>query len=218
MEAAEWGLLAAILSGALQLLGYAVYLRAELQGAIRVNITSWTLWAFGSVISIMVYSNAVEDPAKLILPLACAASSVLVVALALRLGTFCKPSYWDGLIASLDIVIVGLLLLEEEARASYGLLLIDTALTFVPIYRSTAANPRQEALLPWTIWTLAYLLLVVTCVLRWEGWPALLLPLLYSFLHAAVALMVLTGNRLHIILGRVHEWLCERAVDHRESE
>ncbi len=177
-----------VLAAILQLVGYVLYFRAMAARGIVPNSTSWGLWLFGAIVSLSVYGSETHDIAKLLLPAVCAVCSIGVVSYAVWKGKVLRPDATDYLTAVLDVVVLGVWFVTRPGHAGYTALLLDTTLTFIPILRTTWRRPADEDWLPWTVWTLAYGCLIVVCVVAWEGVGPALLPVLYAFLHGAVAL------------------------------
>ena len=174
----------------IQLAGYALYLRAMLQRRIAPNAASWMLWAVGSAVELAIYSRVTSDFALLALPVACAASSIAIVAVAFRLDQLRRPDRIDLCIGALDIVVVGVWL-TAGATWGYVALLLDIAITHIPILRSTWKDSDGEIALPWLTWTLAYLLMLVAALLRQQPDDVYAFPLLYATVSGAVWLLAL---------------------------
>ena len=185
MSFADLGGLIGAVAAIIQVAGYAVYLRGMLRRRIAPNSTSWLLWAVGSTVSLVIYSRVTQDPALLALPIACAVSSIAIVAIAARLDRLRRPDRIDLCIGALDILVVGVWLIAGPAWG-YAALLLDIVITHLPILRSTRKNPEGEIALPWLTWTLAYLLMLIAALLRQEDRDAYMYPLVCAIVSGAV--------------------------------
>ena len=168
------------------LTGYLIYCRGLFRNEVRPNATSWGLWALGSSVTLLVYGGETSDLSKLMLPITCALCSVLVTGYSILKGRFAFPDRFDYVIAAADLTVLVLWLSMRSNEVSYVALLVDTALTFIPIIRSTAQSPTTESKAAWGMWSASYLVLIVACLVTWEGLLSLLLPIVYLALHGAV--------------------------------
>jgi hypothetical protein len=179
----------------MHLAGYAAYARLLMRREIIPNPTSWWLWALGSLVAVFAYAGVTHDIAKLALEVACSGASIIIAVAATLQARFSKPDLADGLIAIMDVSVVIVWILSRNAKLTYVWLLFDVLLTFIPILRSTYQTPADERQAPWLIWTAAYLMLFVVCLVRWEGLEAALLPAVYSICHLAVGVMASARRR-----------------------
>jgi hypothetical protein len=182
----DWGGVFGGLSAALQIAGYVQYLRLVLSGQAEPNMTSWSLWSLSAGISLLIYHDVTADWAKLALPVACGLSSVCVVALCLVKRAYRIPDRMEWLLALLDLAVIAVWMAVEETLIAYTALLIDTAVSFIPLARSVWSGADREAPGPWGIWSLAYFCMLVATVLRWEGAAALAWPVVYVLTHITI--------------------------------
>ena len=185
MSFADLGGFLGAVAAIIQVAGYAVCLRGMLQHRIAPNSTSWLLWAAGSTVSLVIYSRVTSDPALLALPIACAASSIAIVAIAVLRDRLRRPDWIDLCIGALDIVVVGVWLIAGPVWG-YAALLLDNVITHLPILRSTRKNPEGEMALPWLTWTMAYLLMLVAALLRQQDRDAYVFLLVCAVVSGAV--------------------------------
>ena len=190
------GAVAGLASAFVQLVGYALYIREVRQGLIQPNATSVALWVFGTAVSIWVYAQVTQDWFKLALPIACAVGLVATLCIGVTRQRLVQPDRTDIATAVLDIGIIGVWILSRDINLTYAALIADTVVSFVPIFRSTLALPARERAVPWLVWTLAYGLMLLAAVLRWEGWPPIVLPLVYILCHFAVAVLAASPTLL----------------------
>ncbi len=179
-----------VMSGVMQLAGYITYIVGMAKFGVRPNFTSWGLWVFGAAVSILVYQSETSDAWKLVLPITCAVCSVVVALYALLQRSFDIPDKLDVFIALCDIAVIGLWIAFKNSHLAYYFLILDTTISFLPIVRSTLANPQAEIKEAWAIWTLAYVTLVLVCLTNWEGILPMLLPSAYLCLHFCIFLIV----------------------------
>jgi hypothetical protein len=174
-----------------QLVGYGAYARLLLRGDIVANPTSWSLWALGSIIEVFAYGAVTHDMAKLALPAACCAASIVIAAVTLFQARFSRPDLTDVGAALMDVGVILIWVFSHNADLTYVWFLVDVLLTFAPIIRSTYSHPEDEQALPWVVWTVAYGLLFAACLLRWEGVETLLLPAIYVMCHLTVGVLAI---------------------------
>lgn len=182
----EWGGVFGGMSAALQVAGYVQYLRLVSSGQTEPNMTSWSLWSLSAGISLLIYHDVTDDWAKLALPLACGLSSVCVVTLCLVKRAYRMPDRTEWLLALLDVTVIAVWMTVEETLIAYTALLIDTAVSVIPLARSVWVGEYRETPGPWGIWSLAYINMLVATVLRWEGVAALALPVVYILTHGMI--------------------------------
>jgi hypothetical protein len=152
----------------------------------KPNVASWFMWGVGGVTELIIYAALVNNAAKEILPAVCA-----VVAVVTFLRVWWREDSFhldrkDWVIVALDVVLVAFWFITRNPFASNVLLGFDMLLSFLPILRSTWNNPRSEHPTPWRTWTIAYGLLTLVVILRWENVWELIYPVLYLVLHALV--------------------------------
>jgi hypothetical protein len=164
--------LAAWSAAILQALAYTLYARGTLRRTIRPNPTSWLMWAYGTALVVVLESEQGIHPGLRLLPIVCASCSILIAALCWRRGSLGWPSdRFDRLLLGLDIgLTVAWVAISAAAFANAlparladvaGVVLlvsvcVSNVVSYVPILRSTRANPQHEDWLPWAIWTVAY--------------------------------------------------------------
>ncbi len=171
------------------LLGYWLYNKGIYRGTISPNPTTWLLWAIGGVVEAGSYWNITSDPFKRLFPTVCAVVIVGTFVLALVRGQFQKPERVDILILILDLELGFLMFTDFRPEYVNIMVQIDTILTFTPIIRSTWVNPFEEEPEPWFVWSLSYMLLTATVLLRFEDLWDLVYPLTALVLHLVVALI-----------------------------
>jgi len=194
----------AVLSGVLQIAAYSVYYAKSRTHRITPNPTSWLMWSYGTLFVLILEFDRDAPLQILLLPAACALSSLAIAFLCWRSGTLRWPELLtDKAALSSDIALTFAyagawfllaheLLSPEGREAAVILILVFTTLstfvTFIPMVHHTWDHPEEEHWLPWVMWTIAYGLLGVTTLMADHWTPELMLyPINCMLLHGAVA-------------------------------
>lgn len=179
-------------AGVTQLVGYLIY-NWTANG--KINTGSWSIWALGGGIDLVSY-YAITDGDWVVnaLPAACAAGAVLTFLHALARKRFEKPDVTDWVFVGLDgaITIVWTYTNAVTANLLYQASNISS---FIPLVRGLLAGNEKEEPLPWMVWTLAYSLLSVSVILRYEIWEELAYPISHAIIHAVVYLIIVEKRR-----------------------
>ncbi len=191
----------AVLSGALQALGYWLYERSTLRHETKPNAATWFMFSYGTVLlGILEYSRD-ADWELLILPIVCATLSTGVAFICWKKGTLRWPRDWQDRLAFLtDIVLTicyagawGLAKMSilgevERGYANLAFLICSNATTltaFSPLVRGAKQN---EHALPWVVWACAYTVLGIATYAKEGFWTELMIyPVLNAVFHASVA-------------------------------
>lgn len=193
-----------MLSGILQVAGYLYYARKAWQRQIEPNPTSWIMWGYGTTLIFLLEADSGASGSMLILPAACALSSIAVGFICWQHGTlqwpaetWAKASLYTDLaltatyLGSWTLLGTSLLTDMQKERADVTILVIgslSTLVTFIPMLIETWREPRNEQPWPWVVWTAAYAALTVATVSSPEwNWYLLLYPVQCLVLHAVVA-------------------------------
>lgn len=170
--------------------GYWLYNKGIYRGTISPNPASWFLWAIGGVVEAGSYWTITNDPLKRLFPTVCAVVIVVTFLFALAGGRFQKPERVDILILILDLELGALMLTNYFSPEVLNIMVqFDVILTFCPLIRSTWKKPLEEESEPWFVWSLSYILLTITVLLRFEDLWDLAYPLTAFTLHLIVALI-----------------------------
>jgi SET domain len=188
-----------VLAGVFQLIAYLVYIRFFLADSIRPNPISWIMFAYGTSLMAFLEWRAGASWALLVLPVVCAAMSVLVALMCFRKGDAEPAGVAERWAFGADLGLTFAYIATMGRVGSSALLTasfvvasnLTTVTAFVPILLSTARNPRNERVEPWAIWTLAYgLLLLATWFSTGITEPTLLMyPIASVVLHGSIALL-----------------------------
>ncbi|HYD93539.1 MAG TPA: hypothetical protein VEB18_03775 [Candidatus Paceibacterota bacterium] len=208
------GLVLGLLAGVLHLVGYVLYAHGILNGAIHTNIVSWGLWTFGSIVAFVTFQEIAHDWVKSFLNAVCVLGMFVIFGLILyQRGRDHVPFELDAgmitdlLIAVLDLFVMFIWILFRKRSLSVidFWLQVDIIISFLPIMRSTIADPSSETLIPWVLWTFAYLAQYFCIACRAADKVgdevdlkstkrSLNTPLNYLFWHGALAFVLLQGG------------------------
>lgn len=198
-----------IAAGALQALGYLLYIRQSLKHEIEPNAATWLMFAYGTaLLGVLEFSQDAEG-SLLYLPMVCATGSIVVASICWQRGKLHWPKQWQDQFAfACDLVItacyVGAWALatfdglgEEDRRYANLAFLVCSNLTtltsFSPLVRGAE---KHESPLPWVVWVFAYSMLGLATYQKHGMWSELMIyPILNMALHMRVAW--LAQNRAH---------------------
>lgn len=178
-----------VFSGITQLGGYVLYVKKINLGRVKPNTASWAIWAFGSLLESVTYIYTTNDWVKNILPVICALSAIALFVYCAHFGHFQKPSIFDFFLVCLDCVAIFLWWYYSSASYANLALVVTAIISFIPITIGVWDNPKSEHALPWFVWTIAYSMLTVVVLTRWEKWEDLIYPLVFAILHFIVAVL-----------------------------
>lgn len=165
-EAWRVGLVFGIISVILHLAGYVLYAQGIVRGEVVTNPVSWFLWVVGSVVAYLVYNDIAKDKVKSALNFVCSVSMFFIFGLLvagymqdptpLALDTDMVTDLW---IAGVDLFVMFIWIRFRDKSLSIVnfFFQLDIIISFIPIVRATLADPSAEPLLPWALWTTAYL-------------------------------------------------------------
>lgn len=184
-----------VCAGIVQILGYVIYNREMFLGRIKPNATSWFMWGMGSALATWSYVALSQDWVKDILPVTCAIVCILTFVFALLQGNYQRPDMYDVFVCVLDMGILGFWFLTDSDEYTNLLFQIDAILSFVPIIKGTWKNPSNERATPWIMWSIAYSLMGVVVLMRFEKWWDLMYPVNYFVLHLTIVFIVLLRRK-----------------------
>lgn len=190
-----------IAAGALQALGYVLYVRQALRKENAPNAATWFMFAYGTaLLGILEFDREAEWP-LLFLPAICATGSCVVAYLCWRRGKLRWPKEWqDGVAFASDIILTALYAgawglatfgaLSEGQRGDAILMFLicsnlTTLTAFTPLLRGAE---QHETPVPWVVWTFAYALLgMATYEQHGFSTELMIYPVLNVMLHGRVA-------------------------------
>jgi len=178
-----------ILAGTLQLLGYYTYNRMALSGKIVPNTASWLIWAIGGVLTTISYVFVSGDWVKDILPIVCSLSAVLIFLFCLVKGRFQRIDAFEWTVIGLDISVTIYWYLSSDTFVTNVLYILSAFPSFIPIIRYVWKNPLSENATPWILWSSAYLLMMMTVIIRFEKWQDIFYPIALFALHIIIAIL-----------------------------
>lgn len=186
----DWTLYLGLSAGVVQLIGFGIYNRQVFLGNAVPNTTTWTLWAFLTVIAASSYVVISEDVAKYVLLVATASANIGTFVYALIAGKFRRIDPWDGFVLAVGIIAGLVWWWYQSAAYAQVLITVAVALAFIPLSRAVWKSPRVETVLPWMVWATAYGLMSLVTILRWSGNPLeLLYPATMLVLHLMVGVL-----------------------------
>ena len=201
----------ALVASVLQLLGYIVYM---LKTDITPEPLSWFMWGSTTwIIAIIEADTMIQvhqewqfvpfgQRSLLVLPILCGCMSAIIAFRCWKRGKISWPREFQNKLAltlSFSIVCIYILgwlflrmeVIEHGTREYFAIILLVllslvTITEFSPIVRNTVKNPGDEKSIPWIIWTVAYLLLLIAT--GWEtGFSYLLVyPMINILLHSSM--------------------------------
>ncbi len=208
----NWIDLAAIAAAAMQVLGYALYLRHAIRGETRPNAASSLMFAYGTGLLVYLEYEAGGSWRILLLPAVCGVLGLFVAALSVRSGSNASASRLELGAFLLDLVLTALYLLlfvasqadanpARRQELAFWFLVASNATTltsFAPLLLTTHAEPEREQATPWFVWSAAYAVLLVVAVADGgrEAPVLLVYPALNLFLHASIGLLSTRSPRV----------------------
>jgi len=187
---------ASLLAGLLILAAFLLYNR----GDSKISTGTWVILALGDGLDFGSYFDMTgQDLLKNVVPFCFALGSVLTFLYALNRHRFTLPDRTDSVVIGLDLVITGLwlcpvFLTSTDANLAYQ---ATTILAFWPMYRGLARGIEKETVLPWALWTLAYVLFLFTHLLSGGQWEEGVFPLVGLITHAIVLVFAIRTYREH---------------------
>jgi len=184
-----------IIAGALQALGYGLYIRQSLKHEIEPNAATWFMFSYGTfLLGVLEFSRGAKLE-LLYLPAVCATLSIAVAFICWKRGMLRWPEEWQDRLAFLvDVILticyVGAWFLDEEERGYANLVFLvcsnlTTISSFSPLIRGAK---RMERALPWAVWACAYTILGIATFAKGGLWTELMIyPVLNAYLHGRVA-------------------------------
>lgn len=204
-------LIAALLSGLFQALGYLIYIRKSLRNEVNPNPTTWLMFAYGTATLTLLELATVEWDLEgnfliFILPITCAILSLRVAAICWSKGTLQwpkKPLERIAILMDLALTVAYAVVwmqgeygnVSEEMKQSLTLAFlvltnVSAVICFIPIVHETWEDPSGEHPLPWSIWFLAYCMLgYVTYIEHGLKSELMIYPVSNVLLHGLMALL-----------------------------
>lgn len=185
-----------IATGVMHIIAFWAYHRQMLKGFCFPQLGTWGLWVFISTTNCISYIIMSGDIIKGILPIASTIACIWVFIKAVSKNVFVKFDLWDKAVFWTGIIALGFWWHYRSATYGNLLLQISIAVSFIPTYRGIIQNPKTEKrVLPWFVWSFAYLLNLIVIFFRWRGqYQDLVYPINCLVLHFAVGVLVIIKN------------------------
>lgn len=197
-----------IMAAALQAAGYLVYGSRVLRRDILPNPTSWLMFAYGTTLLLILEWDRDASFALLALPAVCAMMSIGVAFYCLRhVGRGWWPehplerfSFMFDVFLTISYLTVWILLIRgfigEELKDLADIVIlacwnVGVFTSFFPLLRQVYRHPMTEHVLPWVIWTVAYVILTYVTVVEQRGMDELFLyPMINVLIHGFITLRI----------------------------
>jgi hypothetical protein len=184
----------AIISTALQLVGYGIYNRAIWDGRVRPNLSSWLVWGGISLLNTFSYfSLSGHDFVVSLMPFTVTAVNVLTLAIILRRGTFQRIGRSDGAALAISVVAIVLWKLTDSSLANLMIqiaIIVGTIPTILGVFR----DPTVERPLPWFLWSLSFVVAIIVITMRGTSWVAYASPIIQMGMYIAIGALA-TSSR-----------------------
>jgi len=178
------------LSVFLHLTAFAIYNWKIVRGLSRPNTATWGIWAIVASLNCASYFFMSQDWVKSLSAIAASVACIFTFVFALFRGRLSKLDRSDGIV--LVISVSAIIVWWVFRSATFANLLLQGALVagFIPTLRDVVRKPEQESALPWLMWSLVYVLLLLIVLLRWSNhWPDLVYPINSLFWHLLVGVL-----------------------------
>lgn len=177
-------------SGTVHVIAFIVYNKRMLKGLSNPNTTSWALWALLSSLNFASYLDMSDDMVKSTISLASASACIFTFVFSIFKGRITKPDFWDGLIFLFSGVSIMVWWIYQSSTYANLVLQLAIAISFIPTFRDVITDCDKEKLLPWAIWSGAYVISIIVVMLRWEGhYQDLAYPINGFVMHGIVGLL-----------------------------
>ena len=185
-------LILTILSSVIFLTFFVLYNKNILNGSIRPNIVTWSLFSLITLINSITYIVFTSDILKSALAFTDCFTCIVITCLIIFKGQPSKLNVLEKIIIFLSLF--SLLVWYALHSAIYANLLLQPAyiLAFVPTLKNAWNNPKDESALVWLMWAFSFALTLIVIVIRFHGvWMDFVNPLTALTLHTAVGLLAL---------------------------
>jgi hypothetical protein len=185
-----------LIAGSMHVVAFGIYNKQLFKGESVPNPATWLLWAIGTVLNLLTYFHMTRDWVKSLLPTMSSVACLATFVVALAKGKLSKPSAGDW--SFFGFGLVALIIWKALGSAAYAnlWLQLSVAVSFVPTFHGVWREPRKERCLPWFIWSVAYVFLFATVVMRWQGgWITVVYPVNGFVMHLIVGVLALRRVR-----------------------
>ena len=147
---------------------------------------SWAVWAFSAALNALTYRVMSND---LVMTLQFYTGSVacfLTFVYLLARGRFGWPS--EGAWASLVLACVALLVWHRLQNATWAnmILLVSVGISFIPTFTGALKQHEDEPMLPWALWTAAFVMSSFNVWLRDGNVMSYVTPVALMAMHGSI--------------------------------
>ena len=169
----NFSLAIAMVSGMVNLSGFAFYFLHIHKGRATPNLSSWGLWAVIQILNLLSYRLMTGDDVKTVLPLVSSVINVLTFVWA-----FAKRNQQASMkqltlleYICLTIACVSMLMWWKTKSATIANLFLQLALAmgYIPTAAEVLKDPQKEKPVSWFLWGVSYIHTAMVVVLRWKG-------------------------------------------------
>lgn len=180
-----------VVAGFIQIVGYLYYIKKINISRVQPNVASWGIWSFGSVLESTSYIFITSDWVKNLLPAVCTISAIILFFYCLKYKHFFWPTLFEWLLVFIDSIAILIWWWYSSAVYANLFLVLTAFISFIPIIIHVWSDPMVEDAFPWFIWTVAYSVLAVVVIMRWEKWEDLVYPVVFAILHVIISILAL---------------------------
>jgi len=179
------GIVAALLHGS----GYLIYNIQTRLGKSEPRIITWLIWVFLTILNALSYNVMSGDFVATLQffmgSVACIATFLYVI----MIGKFKRPERNDWLMFGLAALAVAVWAIFRSATGANMIILLATAISFVPTLIGVWEDPFVETPLAWNLWTTAYIISTTNLLFRDCPAVAFIGPVAMIFAHGAIAVL-----------------------------
>ena len=180
-----------IIAGIMHVAAFLLYNKQMLAGQSKPNTTTWTTWVFLSSMNCITYLDMSKDVVKTLLPIFSALACIGTFVFSLLRGKLSKLNFWEYIALATGLFSTFMWYLYHNSTIGNLLLQIPIIISFLPTY-SGIWKADTEKSLPWFVWSGAYILVIITIILRWRGqYQDFAYPVNCLILHGGVGILSL---------------------------
>ena len=175
----------------------------------KISTGTWIILAFGDSLDLASYFEMTEEWWRSIVPAAFAVGSILTFLVGCIRRRFSWPDRFDWFIVLIDFAIIGMWSWYEAHASSPSIgshefappaaanlaLQATAVIAFIPMYRALLTGRERERALPWTLWTLAFLLFCTTSILTHNTIEEVAYPIVGLLTHGLVVVIAMVAIR-----------------------
>lgn len=165
------------------------------QNGSKISTGTWIILAGGDSLDLASYFVMTESWWKNAVPAAFAVASIITFGYALARKRFAWPDLFDWLIVGMDALITVMWWQFTTATEANLLYQATTIVAFIPMYRGLLNGRETESLLPWVLWSLAFLLFIAAVISQLQTWEEAIYPAVGFLTHLMVVVIVLKKGK-----------------------